>query len=220
MRLLVWVYLQLRYNPLVALFVGGLAVWAVEKIAEDFLRSRGWSGLAVLMAAIVAVLLLFEGLSQLLYRLLPRNPSVLGPSPTPRRGMVLLLSRVDTALAAVTAHPDLEHLWLIVTAQSNDEMAKLGFRLSGRIVTLREWIHNPYDQNECANAVERAVSHAATQDLSVDELICDLTGGTVAMSIGAFQACQRLGLDAQMVTARYDRERKHPVPGPVIALSQ
>ncbi|MFZ1753945.1 MAG: hypothetical protein WAU10_09385 [Caldilineaceae bacterium] len=219
MRLIVWIYLQLRYNPLVALFVGGLAVWAVEKIAEDFLRNRGWSGLAVLLIAIVMTLLFFQAGSQLFYHLIPRNQPASGPAPTPRRGMILLLGRAETAQAAAEAHPDLEHLWLIVTAQSNDEMEKLRYRLSGRIVTLREWIHNPYDQTECANAVDRSVSHAATQGITGEDLICDLTGGTVAMTIGAFQACQRLALDTQMVTAGYDKERKHPVPGPVIALT-
>lgn len=220
MRLIVWVYLQLRHNPLVTLFAGGLIVWAVEQFAQASLNSRGWSGFSVLLLAIVAALLIFQATSQLIYRLLPRNPAVIGPAPAPHRGMILLLGRSDSTQAAVEAHPDLEHLWLIVTAQSNDEMEKLRYQLPGRVVTSREWIHHPYDQRECANAVERAVSHAATQQMQVDELICDLTGGTVAMSIGAYQACQRLGLATQMVTARYDKERKHPVPGPIIALSQ
>lgn len=219
MRPIIWTYLQLRYNPLVTLFVGGLAVWGVEQIAADFLRSRGWSGLAVLLVAIVTALLLFQAASQLLYRLLPRNRPATGPAPTPCRGMILLLGRAETTQAAVEAHPGLEHLWLVVTDQSNEEMEKLRYRLSGRIVTSREWIHRPYDQAECANAVERAVSHAATQQMDMDDLICDLTGGTVAMSIGAFQACQRLGIATQMVTARYDKERKRPIIGPVIALS-
>lgn len=218
MRFITWIYLQLRHNTLVTFFIGGLIIWGVEQFASDFVRSRGWTGFALFVVAIALALLVFQAGRDLLYRLLPRDRPPAGPSPSPHRGMILLLGRADAALFALDHHPNLDYLWMVVTARSRDEVEAMSPRLPGRVVTSREWIHNAYDQGECANAVERAVSHARTLGLTADDLICDLTGGTTAMTVGAFQACQQAGIAAQMVTARYDKERKHPVPDAVIAL--
>ncbi len=218
MRPITWTYLQLRYNTLVSFVIGGLIIWGVEQFANDFLRSRGWVGFGIFVGSIALALLVFAAGRDLLYRLVPRDKPVSGPPPTPHRGMILLLGRADVALFAIHHHPNLEYVWLVVTTRSQGEVETMQHRMPGRLVASREWVHNAYDQNECTNAIERAISHARNLGLEMDDLICDLTGGTTTMTLGAFQACQQTHLAAQMVTARYDRELKRPVPEAVIAL--
>ena len=215
-------YFNLRYNGLLVLIIGGLVQWVVGFGAQEYLRWLGWVG-AILWGGsvtltIVAVVILYQISLGLIKRIwsLPVNTQT--PSPSPRRGMIMLLGRTEYALAALQPHPRLEHLWLVVTDVTNPRVVELGIKLSGRIVTLREWVNDVYRPSDCADAVQKAVSEAKAMGFPIEELICDVTGGTTVMTVGAFQRCIELGVDIQMVTARYTKEGDSPVPDKVISV--
>ncbi|MDQ3247825.1 MAG: hypothetical protein M3Q45_01325, partial [Chloroflexota bacterium] len=65
-------------------------------------------------------------------------------------------------------------------------------------------------QREAATAVESCFTWARHKELTIDDLICDVTGGTSIMSIGAALQCQRQGVQVQVVKAR--QTEKGPTP--------
>ncbi|RIK39201.1 MAG: hypothetical protein DCC55_18805 [Chloroflexi bacterium] len=42
--------------------------------------------------------------------------------------------------------------------------------------------------------------------VSLGELICDITGGTTAMTVGAFATCIRSGVAVQMMPGVFDKQ--------------
>lgn len=215
-------YFNLRHNGLLVLIAGGLVQWAVGFGAEEYLKGQGWIGPflwggSVIIALVVGILL-YQVILALTRRIWSRPVTTITPTPSPRRGMIMLLGRTEYAVVALQPHPNLEQLWYVVTDVTNPRIIELASQMSGRIVTLREWVNDVYRPTDCAQAIEKAYSEAQAMGFNEQELICDVTGGTTAMTVGAFQICQSLGIDIQMVTARYTEEGDHPVPDKVIAV--
>ncbi len=205
-------YILIRYNPLLTFFLGVVLAWALEETAQQFIDTRGLFGLFLAVAGAVALILLIQAIISAIRHLRAEPRPSMGEPPGTRRGLILLYSNADTARKAIDHHRSrLDYIWFIVTEQSSSRLEALFPHLS-TFVTAREWVHDPFQPRETQNAVERATSHAANFGLKSDNLICDITGGTTAMTVGALQACQSTGIALQMVTARYDPELKGPVP--------
>ena len=209
------IYLQLRYNALVGLIFGILTSWTIERIADQFVqRPLGvfWVIGGVLMVATGVLLYRFA-----LWILRDRRNQIVpspGVAPTPKRGLILLFSRIETARKAIEPHCDtLEIIWFILTDETEHKLAAHPNHWWGRAVDSSEIVLNAYSPVETANAIDRAISHARVLGLGPEALACDVTGGTTAMSVGAVAACSAYpGLTLQMVPARYDPELKRPHP--------
>ncbi len=96
----------------------------------------------------------------------------------------------------------LERIWFLVTDQTEPVAQRLKRAYPDLGIHQEEVTHH-FRPMDTANAVSRAVSHATHLGLALEDLICDVTGGTSAMTAGAIRACLELGLDAQMVAASY-----------------
>lgn len=202
-------YLQLRYNALLVFIVLGIASWGLEQIASDLWLTRGGWGL--LWAAVIplGLVLLFRLTVWAWGWLFGKPAPPMGKTPTPRRAMIILYGREAVVKIALQAHrASLDLVWFIVTAETQAEYAQLPNHWWGKAVGTLELVHDHYLPDETRNAVERAISHAAVHGIAPADLICDLTGGTKAMTIGAFAACMEYGVAVQMTPALYDQARK------------
>jgi len=158
--------------------------------------------------ALLAILFLggaYFLLTALMRLLRPPRTIPMGERPAPRRGLILLLGgRSDESGPWAIDHhrSTLEQLWLLTTDRTEAVAQRLKRQYSD-LRTHQEEVTHHLRPKDTANAVSRAVSHAASLGLSPADLICDVTGGTSAMTAGAILACLELGLDAQMVAASY-----------------
>lgn len=202
-------YLQIRYNSLVTFVLVGLAAWGLEQIAGAAWNRQGILGLLLAVLSTVIAVLLLRGAVWLFGRIRQDDASLPGASPPVRRGLILLYGREATAQEAIQHHRDrLDFIWFVLTEQTKSEFNTMRNHWWGRAAATPELVHDPYLPKETANAIERAVSHASVLGLSPDELICDVTGGTTAMTVGALQACCRTQITMQMVPAVSDPERR------------
>lgn len=197
---------QLRYNALLTFTLGAIVGGAVEYYVGNLIdRYSFWAPLSLLLL-IVAAALAYRGLSALLRTLRPPPAILMGERPRPAHGLILLLgggSRVTAAQAYAFHRPTLQRVWFVVTDLTQpiaDELA----RQWAPLPTHRQAVENPFRPAETANAVERAVSHARALGLATPALVCDITGGTTAMTVGALQACLRHQLAMEMTPGRYD----------------
>lgn len=211
-------------QPLIALVVGTMVVWALENYYAKLLDAYGQWSLMTLAAVVVTVVLLYWAGRALWRRFGPQPKILLGFPPAPHAGVLLLFSNDITAAKAVAHHRHrLRYLCLIVTAESLDWARKwvqegqdAGW-LTG-IEVREERLLGAWDPDEAALAVGRAIRQGEDLGLSKADLICDVTGGTKAMTTGAVLAALAEGLLVQMVPAQYDEQLKVLRPGEVIQL--
>jgi hypothetical protein len=134
----------------------------------------------------------------------------MGRRPDPARGLILVLgggSR-DTAPKACEVHQrTLERIWLVVTDRTVAVAGDLERQWAG-MRCHRQAVENHFNPAESAGAVRRAVDHARTLGLPAEALICDVTGGTTAMTVGAMRGCLAEGVRMQMVPGGYDEVLK------------
>lgn len=213
-------YLRLRYDSLLALVLGGIVVGVIQQVGAELWQQRAVLALVGLLVGIVIAVLLFQGLLWLVRRILPAPTFPVGNPPLPRQAMILLLgggSR-DTAPMAITHHASyLEHIWLVVTERTEDIGAELTKKFH-KVRSFPEKLEDHLSPAEASNAVKRAISHARILGYTQADLICDITGGTSAMTAGAIQACIESGVSLQMVAASFDEQLKAVRPIAVIAL--
>lgn len=214
----------LWHQPIIALVVGTMVVWVLENYYTTLLNAHGrWSLVTLALIVITIVLLWWAG--QALWRRFGPQPKILlGFPPAPHAGVVLLFSKGVTVTKAVAHHQHrLRYLCLIVTDESLagartwvQEMQDTGLLSS---IQVREaHIVGAWDPDEVALAVSRAIRQGEDLGLTKADLICDVTGGTKAMTTGAVLACLAEGLLVQMVPAQYDEALKVLRPGEVIQL--
>lgn len=201
---------RLRRNPVITLVIGALLGWALENFFTWLFAQRGVPGILVLLAALLAAILLFQSARWLWQRLLPSPKILVGVPPRPHRGLILLFSNEVTFAKAVAHHYEhLAHLWLIVTPEAAEKARAAASALTG-VTVYEQPVRTAWNPDDTALAVRRAFEHATDLGLRHDDLICDVTGGTKPMTIGATVACMAQDLKVQMVAAKYDEDLKHP----------
>lgn len=215
---------NLWQHPVIALVVGTMVVWALENYYAQLLRDEGRWSLVTLAAVVVTMVILYQGIQALWRRFGPHPKLLLGTPPAPHAGVILLFSSAVTAAKAVEHHRyHLRYLCLIVTeeAMASARVWVQNGKDDGRFAELHvreEQIVGAWDPDEVMLAIERAIRQGADLGLAKADLICDVTGGTKAMTTGAIMACLSEGLLVQMVPAKYDERLKVQRPGEVIQL--
>ncbi|NOZ72718.1 MAG: hypothetical protein GXP38_12545 [Chloroflexi bacterium] len=200
-------YLHLRYTPSITYLIGVVAAFVVEHTLSNF--SAQWGPIApavIAVLALVALWILFKLVLDGLQRILKPDPIPMGDKPRPRRALILLLGgrSGDTAPVAIEHHlPVLEHLWLIVT----DLTEPISDQLRRKYPDLRaiplHVLHHYRPEHACS-ALRQAVDYATAMQIPLSEIICDVTGGTSAMTAGVIEGCLEAGIDIEMVAAQYD----------------
>lgn len=220
------IYLEIRHNSIITFVLITLAAWLLEQLANlatgqgtvQFWSQSNLLRLAVLvLATLLAVLLVRGGIA--LWRRLRQVDQVVGIAPPQRRGLILLFGREATARKAIEHHRNqLEFIWFILTEQTKAEFDQLPANWWGRAVAIPELLLHPYRPEEIGQRIANTVEHAEALKLAPSDLICDVTGGTTAMTIGAFAACVRHDVQVQMVPALYDQARNALQPLPPILI--
>ncbi len=119
--------------------------------------------------------------------------------------------------------PRLEYLCLVVTDESVQKARDTIKTLESegwliRLQVREERVRSAWDPDETALAVQRAIRQGSDLTLDKSDLICDVTGGTKAMTVGAILTCLAENLRVQMVPAEYDEALKVLRPIDVIQL--
>jgi hypothetical protein len=116
-------------------------------------------------------------------------------------------------------HTALEFVWFIVSLRTQGMPGRL-WQETAALNHDDQLVLDPWRPAETANAVQRAISHAMTLGMRMDDVICDITGGTTAMTYGAVLACQQAGVALEMVPAEYDTTLGALAPLGVILLEE
>lgn len=213
------VYLQLRYDALLAFVIVNVISWFFGQQLGGYWSAGHYGSLLWAIVTPVVVVLLLRTLLWL-YRRWRRGAQIaLGASPRITRGLIVLYGRQDVVQTAVNHHRDrLQFVWFILTQETEKEFKQLHSHWWGSAVGTPIIVHDPYLPTETENAIVRALSHARVLGIDNHELTCDVTGGTKAMTVGAFTAALLNDLPLQMTPARYDQERKALGPLPPIAI--
>lgn len=213
-------YLRLRYDPLLTFVLGALAAGIIQIVSGNALKQYGALGLLAVLVTVALAFLLYRAILWLIHKLLPPPRYPIGDAPDARKGLIMVLggSSRETGPEAITHHlPRLEHVWFVVTDRTIPLVDNLK-KTAHPALTHQEDVVNYWEPPECNNAVQRAISHARVLGIDVHDLICDVTGGTTAMTAGAIEACLTQDVAAQMVAARYDDALKAVTPIAVIEL--
>lgn len=134
-------------------------------------------------------------------------------SPTPRRGLIVMVTRAPTLRKAIDYHAGsaerpgkLEHVWLIVTPEMADQAKQLRAHAESRGVRCHELdLADEYDANGCYQLVRDVFQvHAQAHKLVPAEIIADITGGTKPMTAGMLLACDDLKQALEHVPTRFD----------------
>ncbi|MEZ4726039.1 MAG: hypothetical protein R3E79_02770 [Caldilineaceae bacterium] len=201
---------QLQRNLILTFVIGAFLGWALENTFAQALALQGLAGVVGLLLVLVAAVLIYLIGRNLFTRLFPAPKILVGIPPEKRRGVILLFSNEETLRKAVDHHhPALQHLWLIVTPQAK-EKAQAVIATLDEIEIFEQPVRTPWNPDDTALAVRRALEHAYDLDYRRADLICDVTGGTKPMTIGAAVACMAQELTVQMVAARYNEYLQDP----------
>lgn len=137
------------------------------------------------------------------------------PHPTPRPGLIVLVTKAPTARKAIDYHQStLEHLWLITTP----EMREAANALRAHAETLGIQCHmldleQEYDASRCYYLVRQVYEVAAPAlSLARSAIIADMTGGTKPMTAGMVLACSDLNAPLQHVPTRFVGDGQPTVP--------
>lgn len=215
MTFLLSLYRYLRYNTLVTLLLGAVVGGTLENYIGNLMDRQGLLGPLQLLVLIVVVAMVYRGLLSLIKRILPSPLIALGERPSPRKGLLLFLgggSR-ETALKALELHrPQLQYVWFAVTDRTDDIATDLKHILDGWHINCRNIpIEHHYNPAESAQVVHEAVSRAVNVlKFSRKDIICDVTGGTTAMTVGAVKGCLEQQIAMQMTPAQYDETLQRP----------
>lgn len=141
-------------------------------------------------------------------RLVEEGQRILGerPHPTPRKGLIVMVTNAPTARKAVDYHLGrLEHVWLITTPGMRDPYNVLHSYLDeigakGHLLELDQ----EYDANRCYYLVRSVFEQFAPRvGLAPSDIIADMTGGTKPMTAGMVLACIDMNAALEHVPTRF-----------------
>ena len=209
----------LQQNRYIGFVLVAFLSWAIEaRFSQTFNESGAWGVVKFLAVVLAPVLLVVLG-HRLWQELRPSRSVLVGKMPPAQPGLIFLYSNKETLRKAVAHHrPKLQRLWLIVTTQTGDEASQMVRELELTGMADAQTVQNFWEPDETAAAIRRVVQHAADVGLRRSGLICDITGGTKSMTIGAIAACASERIRIEMVPAEYTADRRPKKPLDVIEL--
>ncbi|QLQ05279.1 MAG: hypothetical protein HZY76_03645 [Anaerolineae bacterium] len=114
------------------------------------------------------------------------------PHPTPRAGLIVLVTRAPTARKAIDYHQRaLKHLWLITTPEMREAANVLRTYAEELGVQCHPLdLEQEYEASQCYYLVRHVYEEVAPSlSLARGEIIADMTGGTKPMTAGMALAC-------------------------------
>lgn len=141
------------------------------------------------------------------------------PPPSPKKGLILLVSRVESAMHTVQYHKDkgkLKQVWLIPSnnkekeyfGSSSKNIANEIIKACDKISVCAEIVQevSPADAQETFDAVRRIYRNSSKYNMEPIEIIADFTGGTKPMTLGMIMAC--LPTERQLEYVSFNAETK------------
>lgn len=213
LRLLRSAFVRMQSYATLNFILGGLFGWAIQESANAISQQQRWLGFGAILLFVIVAFAVAPPIETLIRSFFRPTLPPMGEKPQPRRGLILLFSNEKTALCAIDHHAQqLAYVLCVVTEFMEERFNQFRLQLLARGLQVHpQFMDDAYDQREAAAAVLNCIAWARTKQLFPDDLICDVTGGTSIMSIGAALACQRQGIDVQMVKARQTDKGPEPL---------
>lgn len=162
------------------------------------------------LASLVAVWLVDS------FRQRRRQPSVSEQEPRPRAGLIMTVGpgsldkrNNTTAFDRLLWHVQPTHVVLVGTGKT-EEMYPI-FEQKAKSVAKQPWLaHLTVDPDAIDLSGLRAAFHQLqAQKVARDDIVVDITGGTLSMSLSAYFGAQECGLETQLI--QQDRDRFHVI---------
>ncbi len=230
MQLIRLFLLRIRSYAALNFFIGSLVGIYIEQFVLQFSEQRGWITLFSILLLIALAFVAVPPLDAWLRTIIAGETPPMGEKPAHRQALIVLLSNEETAYNAINYHSErniLRTVLFVVTDRSQALFDKMKPTLTARGLQVRpEYMDDAYDPAEAAAAVNNCVTWALRKGLNLDDMICDVTGGTSIMTVGAAAECQRSQrqIEVQVVKASYDETGRprplHPVIVPIAAFGQ
>ncbi len=168
----------------------------------------GTSNKAVIGIGISALLVLGGAVVALKHfvRQLQTAPTLIGKrSPEPRKGLILMVSEMETCRKAIAWHREkLKRCWLFYSSRSQDTAEKLRQELAEAGVKGEMlFIADVFDPLEFKQKVENVYA-ALPEGFAESDVILDFTGMTGCASVGSVVACLAPHRPKQYTPGQYD----------------
>jgi hypothetical protein len=188
--------LQLMLTPeaLVPFFFGAIALGIVGNAAYDGLLGVFGGSMRTIgmiaggsIAVMIGCALVF---ARVVNRVRQRPPLPGKSKPTPRKGLIVLVSNPVSLKKAVDYHAGtLEHCWFVVSAQSRPKAEPIEQSLqSQNKATHWVMVDDVYDPIEIRNKIS-GIYDRLPEGISEPDVILDFTGMTSVASVGSVLAC-------------------------------
>jgi hypothetical protein len=224
-----WTFLGIGLSGILVTYIGLAGEVVIQEVFAGLGLSPGWvAGLTpfVVLALVLLVIVAFaawQGRRTL-------APGRFGPDPLPKpegkRGIVILVSRADSAMYAIEYHyrqqGTLRYVWLIPSSDDAQEYFGASSRETvDEIVSACEKLQaeveaesgqkrpldakilghaSPADAQDTFDLVNRVYrTYGPRLELESEQIIADFTGGTKPMSVGMIMACLQTERSLQYV---------------------
>jgi hypothetical protein len=176
----------------------------------------------VLAGSLLLIVVIAWTIAQWFKRQLRRS-TFLGGSATvkPRKAIIFTVGlQKQTIVKAITEQKP-EYVGFLHSKDSKkivDEVAnEMGYSIQDK-VKQREVFADDFSQvREAAVSLLREIMRV--WNITRGDIVIDLTGGKVPMSIGAFRAAEEVGIDTQYVTSEYDKTNRAIAPKEIILVT-
>jgi len=129
-----------------------------------------------------------------------------------RRGLIFTVGKPPDIVRIALRRQRPEYLALICSDWTEDVANQLRREFDFDEDHFKKEIIDPWNINEIRSKTEIILSWLAEKGLRPEEIVADITGGTVTMSVGVFSATEEKRIDSQYIRSQYDEKNK-PIPG-------
>jgi len=193
---------------------------AVYQLLTNWLSTDNSAAIGIIIGAVLVLAVMQWLFNRLIQRIHATHPLPNKQAPTPRRGLICLVSNNEPPIRKALAwHAEtLQWCRLLCSEQSMPLAQKLRNELQGQGKDAEfVFIHDVLDPVECRNTVDQLYTHLPG-NLPEPEVILDFTGMTSIASVGAVLACLNDQRPIQYTPAVFDGTLKVLRPRDPIAI--